>query len=426
MSKPALLTLVLANFLTAEVHTLTLRQAIELALKQNPDVLMARLDQQKAQQAVRLARDPFRPRLAVGSGLAYSSGFPLSIEGSAPSIVEARASQFLFNQPQRYLVAQAREHARGAAISASGQAGEAAFRTAVLYVEAEQVARQSISARRQVESFENVERFVRARVAEERELPIAARRAALNLAQARQAAESLAADLEHRERSLAEVLGLGGDDRVRPAEESRIAPPLPVSPESAVASALKESEELRALESKLISTGLELRSYRAARLPRMDLVAQYGLFARFNNYEEFFRKFQRHNGQIGFSFQLPILTGTAAGAQAAQAEAELARLRVQMNAARNRISLATRQAFNLVESARRAAEVARLDLEVAREQVSINLALEQEGRASLQQLEEARVVEHGKWMAFYAAQQRLELARLELLRRTGELVAAIR
>ena len=35
------------------------------------------------------------------------------------------------------------------------------------------------------------------------------------------------------------------------------------------------------------------------RLPRADLVSQYGLFARFNNYDEFFRKFQRNNGQIG-------------------------------------------------------------------------------------------------------------------------------
>ena len=42
-----------------------------------------------------------------------------------------------------------------------------------------------------------------------------------------------------------------------------------------------------------------------------------------------------------------------------------------------------------------AADSARLDLEVAREQLSVNLAQMQEGRRSLRQAEEARVAETG-------------------------------
>ena len=37
-----------ASSLFGEVRVLTLRQALELALTQNPDLLLARLDQQKA------------------------------------------------------------------------------------------------------------------------------------------------------------------------------------------------------------------------------------------------------------------------------------------------------------------------------------------------------------------------------------------
>ena len=51
-----------------------------------------------------------------------------------------------------------------------------------------------------------------------------------------------------------------------------------------------------------------------------------------------------------------------------------------------------------------AAEVARLDLDVAREQLSVNLAQMQEGRLSLRQVEESRIVENAKWIAFYEAQ----------------------
>src|SRR5579863_5787574 len=87
-----------AGMLRAETHSMTLRQAVERALQQNPDIAMARLDEQKAAAQVRLVKAPFSPTIGAGSGLAYANGFPMSIEGSAPSIVQARASQFIFNR----------------------------------------------------------------------------------------------------------------------------------------------------------------------------------------------------------------------------------------------------------------------------------------------------------------------------------------
>ena len=77
--------LFLALPLGAGTHALTMHQAVERALRQNPDLIMARLDEQKAVQQVRVAKDPFIPKVYVGSGLAYTYGFPMSIEGSAPS-----------------------------------------------------------------------------------------------------------------------------------------------------------------------------------------------------------------------------------------------------------------------------------------------------------------------------------------------------
>jgi hypothetical protein len=50
----------------------------------------------------------------------------------------------------------------------------------------------------------------------------------------------------------------------------------------------------------------------------------------------------------------------------------------------------------------------------------------QEGRAELRQVEEARAAETAKWIAFYDADTNVEGARLNLLRQTGELTAALR
>jgi outer membrane protein TolC len=160
-------------------------------------------------------------------------------------------------------------------------------------------------------------------------------------------------------------------------------------------------------------------------LPTVDLIAQYGLFAKFNNYTDYFRTFQKNNGQIGMSITIPLLPGPGVGAAAAQAEAEAGRLRLEMNAARNRISLETRQSYQTLHKAETAREVARLDLEVARDQISILLAQMNEGRASLQQLEQARFVEDEKWIAFYDAQYAAEKAAWDLLRQTGNLMAAM-
>jgi outer membrane protein len=89
-----------AAALRAEVHTMNLRQAVERALQQNPEIAMARLDEVKAQEAVRVQKDPFAPHVYFGSGLAYTNGFPMSIDGAAPSVVQGRASMFLFNRQQ--------------------------------------------------------------------------------------------------------------------------------------------------------------------------------------------------------------------------------------------------------------------------------------------------------------------------------------
>ena len=149
----------------AEDHTLTLRQAMDLAARQNPDIALARLDEMKARAAVRVARDPFLPRVTVGSGLAYSNGFPMSIEGSAPSVVQAAATQFLFNRPQSFQVAQAKEDARGAAIAVTGKRDEVAFRIASLYIDAEHAGRIGTLARKSIEDQQAILDAVHAQVA---------------------------------------------------------------------------------------------------------------------------------------------------------------------------------------------------------------------------------------------------------------------
>jgi outer membrane protein len=425
MFRATLLSFALFCALRAEIRPMTLRQAVETGMRQNPDIALARLDEEKARQAVRIAHDPFTPRITVGSGLAYSNGFPMSIEGSAPSIVQAHAAQYIFNRPQSLAVAQAKEDARGASLAVAGKRDEVAYRIASLYLDAERAARIGALARKDTESQEKVLAAVRAQVGEGRALPLAEKTARYNLARARQIAGSLEDDQATAETALAIGLGFSAEDRVRPVDGQRTPPPMPQSEEQTIQTALESNKDLRRLESQIVAKELERRGQRAARLPRVDLVAQYGLFAKFNNYEDYFNKFQRNNGQIGVSFQLPVLAGPGVGAQVAQTQIDISHLKLELSNTRNRLAADLQQSFRDVKKAGAASDVSRLDLEVAREQLSLTLAQMQEGRASLRQVEESRMLENQKWIAFYDAQYAVEKARWNVLRLTGELVPSV-
>ncbi len=411
--------------LRAEIYTLTLQQAVDLALRENPDLAMARLDEHKAVVAVRITKDPFAPRIGIGSGIAYNNGFPFSSEGSGPSVFQARATQFLYNKQQGYLVAQAKENARGAGFATSSKRDEIAYRTAALFLDADRATRLSAMTTKQVDSLIRVSQTVRERVQEGRELPIENDRANLNVLRSRQRAEALLADQDFAERSLALALGYAADDRVRPATEERAAPETPAVEKAAIESALAANKELKRLESVMISKGIEIQADKAARRPRVDLVAQYGFFTKYNHYDEYYTKFQHNNGQVGFSFQLPILAGPGIDAAVKQAEVDSARLRMEMNVLRNRISLDVHQSYQEIQKAEMARSVAKADLDLARSSLSVVMAQMQEGRASLRQIEEARYVEDEKWIAYYDAQFAAEKARYNLLRQTGDLIASV-
>ena len=412
-------------FLHAETHSLTLRQTVELALKQNPDIALARLDQEKARQGIRLAHGPFTPRVTAGSGLAYSDGFPVSIAGSAPSVMQAVTTLDIYNRQQSLLVAQAKEDARGFGFAAANKSDEAAYRVAALFLDAERASRLSQLAGKDIESRQRVLAAIQAQVQEGRALPLAQKQAELAIAQTRQVILDLEDRRDAAETSLAVALGFPAEDRVEPAQEQRAAPALPDSVEAAIETALESNKELRQLQSQSASKQLEIRSDKAARWPRVDLLAQYTMLAKFNNYTEFYNKFQRNNGQIGMSFQVPIFAGAGISAEVAQAEVDVNHLKLEMANARNRIAADLQQSFRDVTRSQSAAEVARLDLEVAREQVSVDLAQMQEGRLPMREMEEARVVENAKWIALYDAQYTLEKARWNVLRLTGQFTAGV-
>jgi len=194
---------------------------------------------------------------------------------------------------------------------------------------------------------------------------------------------------------------------------------------TAVQAAQAASPEVKRLESTLVAKGLEIKSTEAQRLPTVDLVAQYALFGKFNDLEQYFAKFQRNNGELGVSIQIPIYAGTGIKAAIAQLDTDRRHLQVELQSAKNKIALGIHQSYQGIDGAKLAADLAKEDLDLSRDRLTLVLDQLNDGRATLREVEQARIDESEKWIAFYDAQFGQERARLELLRQTGNLLAAI-
>lgn len=416
---------VLCGTACAEVRTMTLQQAVALALLQNPDVLLARLDEQKARDEITIVHDPFAPKIFAGSGAAYTYGYPSAIDGAAPSIAQARATMSLFNRPQHYLEAQAKESAHGAEFDTARRQEEVVYRVATLFLNIEQTTHSLEAAGRRIESLTRVRDLTGQRVAEGRELPLESKKATLAVLRAQQQLESLRLDLESGETSLALAVGLGAADRVQPAAAERPPVTIPDSEQASIEQALANSNELKSLQSSIDGKMLELKSHRSAWMPKVDLIAQYALFGKYN-YADYFQKFQTNNAELGASIQFPLLVGHRSSAEAAQADADIAKFHIEAARTRERISADTRTAYNNLKRTEAAREVAHADLDVAREELTILLAQMDEGRVTLASVEAARATEDEKWLAYYETQRAAETARLNILRETGMLQASLK
>jgi outer membrane protein len=424
--KCLLLVLAFASGALAESHSFTLQQALDIASRQNPDVLLARLDEQRATENVKVTADPFHPKLYVGSGAAYTQGYPNPIGGDAPSIFEAKTQMSLFNRPRSLLVAASRENVRGTRIDEQAKADEVAFRIASLYLDYGQATKQRQAIESELSSLDKTVSTMQARVSEGAELPVEVKRAKVNLAQAQQQLDSFKDKQDYAQMLLAVTLGYPAKDRIEPVEADRpFDLPHVASEDESVQIALSKSNDIRRLQSAVLAKELEVRSYKAARLPQVDLVAQYSLFAKYV-YQAYFQKFQRNNGQVGASFTLPLLVGSASNGQYQESLTDMAKLRIQINETRDRIAVDTKRSYQDLHNAQELRDLARQQLDLAHEDLSVLLSRYAEGHEILSNVEKARTAENERWLAMYEAEVQVQRARLGVLRQMGNLMATLR
>jgi outer membrane protein TolC len=163
-----------------------------------------------------------------------------------------------------------------------------------------------------------------------------------------------------------------------------------------------------------------LKGEKRGHLPTLELVSIYSVLARYNNYDQFFHTFQRNNFNAGVDVRVPIFS--------ARIKADIGLAQVNLDAAKeglaskkSEVNAEVRQKTRRVREMDGAKEVARLELQLAQQNVSVLQAQFGEGKLNLREMEKARLNENDKWMAYLDANFQRQQAQLELLKTAGQL-----
>lgn len=409
----------------AGTRALTLQQAVSLALERSPEVLLARTQALQAGESVRESRALDRPQVTAGTGLAYNNGFPLSIEGSAPSIFKIIGSQSLFSAKNSNLVKESKESERAGEFAAGRVRNEVAARTALCYGRLHQARRvQALAGRRleealrRQEATESLLEGGKARPVDAAVARTASAAARQDLLVAREEARVLQAEL----RALT-----GTADTVSiETRDPLVQNPLEGEPaEEIYRRAVRSSPGILEAEASVRAREFHTAAEKGERHPRMNFVTEYALFSRSNNYEDYYRRFERHNYLLGLSIEVPLFTGSRTAARVARSRLEEEGERHRLEGLKSDLKVEIERALGALEIARGAADLARQDLETARELQALDEALFAEGRVSDQEMAARRFELQGKERALVDADHTLVERRIELLRLTGTAASAL-
>lgn len=402
-------------------EALTLKRAVQLALSHSPASAQAAADEQRAFASYREAKNQYLPQLLVGSGLGGTWGYPLSLEGSAPSLFNVTAQSALFNPALRDFTRAAHIEAQAMAVESKDRRNQIIQNTVLAYLELAKWEKEIDRLRQQNDEARDAEQIVKQRVqagvdSEQtgKQAELAAARANLRLTQAEGAIDVL------RE-NLSQLTGVPVSG-LQIAQES--VPELPsLQPKSDESDVAGESNPaVLFAQQHAMAQSFRARGEHRSLWPSADFATQYAVLALFNNWTQFFPRnvFQRNNATVGVVLRFPFFNPSQR-AHAEAADADAIRAKNEVQSTKDQVSQQTLKLRRSVEQQQAAQKVSQLEYEIAQSNVEAVDIKIKSGTATVNEEAQARAELSEKYNALQDSNFDLLRARISLLRMTGEL-----
>jgi outer membrane protein len=406
-----------------ENEKLTLREAVTLALQNSRDLKLARVQYTVALNEAGLDRAAFRPNIYTGAGYVYTYGFPALPGGGPPSLFQLNYDQSVFNPLLRGEQKAAEERAKNQKIEIDRMQDDVIVRTATSYLDLAKVRHSLDLARDELESAQEILKATRERVSANQELPIEVTRAELSVARIRETILKLTDSNDFLSSQLRDLTGIS-DNQAMQVETQEPNFATDQQEDEVVSLALESDPRILEAENERAAREHVVRGAHLSYFPTIDVVGQYSILSKFNNYGEFYKTFERNNLNVGVVINIPLFAAKTS-ATVALAKSQLQAAELAVGTKRQEVRLDVQRKTRDVAEYDAAREVARLDLKLAQETVGIVQARFDQGRATLQEIEQARLDESEKWIAFLDADFAREQAQLALLQATGQLAKVL-
>jgi outer membrane protein TolC len=415
--------LVLSLFFPASLlaEPITLRHAVEMALQHATGIGISTAEQERAKANYRELRNSYIPQLNVGAGIGYSDGFPLSLEGGIPSLVNVTTQSALVNPALNDFIHAADDDIKVGSFDAKDQRNQVIQDTVLSYAELAKWERRLSSLREAQGEEEKMEAAVeeRMKAGVDSQMDLSKARLSVARVKLRLAEASGAADVlrEH----LAKLTGAaGGSFAIDPDS----VPALP---------AVKEDRDLAEKTSDANPTVqaaveharaefLRVRGEKKSLWPSLDFAAQYANVTTINNFQRFYRpgSFQPNNVTVGAAIRFPFFN-LAQHARVDEAEADAVKAQKRAEAAKD---LATEETLRLERSVTQmqdARDVAELEYEIAQQSVAAVKTKMEASNANLHDLDAAETQVNERFITLQDVTFELERSQVQLMRSTGDL-----
>jgi outer membrane protein TolC len=342
----------------------SLPTVVDLAVRNSTQVHIAMANVQRALAGLSETKDVYLPSFVLGSSLGYSYGFPVG----QPSVYNVGSQSLLFSFSQPDYIRAARASLNAAQLNLKDGEEQVALDTALGYVQLDKDLREMAALDEEKGFAEKLVDIEQQRLQVGVDGRMELTRAELTSAQVDEKRLHLEDDANQMRQKLAHLTGLPTsgfttDARSIPAEPTILTND--ASESRLGASAAIQAAYATAKSKTMLSFGDAKQNYR----PQFSFGGEYNRYAEFNNYAEYYLRFQHNNFDVGVQITIPLFDASRR-AKARESAAEAVRANAEAEQAKNQVSeqvLSLRHSVAELTIQRR---IAQLQSELAGEQLA--------------------------------------------------------
>jgi outer membrane protein TolC len=400
----------------------SLSSVVDLAVRNSTQVHIAMANVERAIASLSETKDAYLPSFVLGSSLGYSYGFPVG----QPSVYNVGSQSLFYSFSQPDYIRAARAAVKAAELNLKDGEEQVAMDTALAYIQLDNDLHE-ITALDEEKGF--AEKLVE--VEQERlQAGVDGRmeliKAELTSAQVDQKRLHIEDDANLMREKLAHLSGLPAanftpEGKSIPADPNIL--PEDAGEDRVSASASIQAAYADAKSKTMLSYGDAKQNYR----PQFSFGAEYNRYAKFNNYAEYYLRFQHNNFDAGVQITIPLFDASRR-AKARESAAEAVKANAQADQARNQVSEQVLSLRHSIEELKIQRRVAQLKSELAGAQLaSIQSELQNgSGSANAPQVtpkdeQLAHIQERERYQDALDAAFQLTSVELNLMRSLGEM-----